>query len=289
MTRPDPYGPPPSQSPHPAHGGGPSGLPIAPVAPGQVPGQAPGQAPYPPFCPPPLPHLPPPPPPRRSGKGKVIGVAVGLVALIGALSGGFFLFRGGSGGSGGSGGPGDEDGRRYRLLTPTTVLGEFTRNDADGGNAAMDAKENAALGIRDARSAGGEYEAAAGTNRKRLSYHGVWGRIDDPEATVDRLFRLVGKDRRKSGDDDAPRYVGTPRKMRPAGLGDAVMKCQAMRFSAPGKSADMPFCAWADHSTVALVMVADRASVLSGDSGDLDRCAETAVRLRHEVRVAREN
>ncbi|WP_171161555.1 hypothetical protein [Streptomyces sp. I05A-00742] len=257
QQQPNPYGHPPQQPPSPY--GQPYGQPRMPTPYGQYPTT-------------------PPLPPQRSGKGKAIGITVGALAIVGALVGGFFFFQG----SGGD--------KRYRLTAPETVLGEYKKNGSDSSGPVdpKDEKVNAKLGIKGAHPVGGEYRSGAGADAKRLSFHGVWGRIDSPETTVDRLFELLKKNDGNDGDD-ATQYVGSPRKVTPKGLGGgAVMKCQAMRVSVPGgRNVDMPFCAWADHSTVAMVMNMDRASLLAG-TATLDRCAGTAARLRDEIRVERE-
>ncbi len=119
----------------------------------------------------------------------------------------------------------------------------------------------------------------------RLS--GLWGRVDNPESTVDSMFLSVAV---ATKNDSTKTLEGKPEKVTPAGLdGDGtVMKCQKTTFKDAGspKAISMPLCIWADHSTVGSVFVVDAAAVISGEDIPLARAAELTAKLRTETRVA---
>lgn len=46
----------------------------------------------------------------------------------------------------------------------------------------------------------------------------------------------------------------------------------------------MPICIWGDRSTVAYVVSYDTATILAGKSGSMDVAAQTAAKLRDDVR-----
>ncbi|WP_171161608.1 hypothetical protein [Streptomyces sp. I05A-00742] len=277
---PNPYGQPPQQPPNP-YGqpaqAGPYGAPPA-QPPQPMYGQQPGMPPAP---------YPPPIPPQRPGKGKAIGITVGALVVVGAVIGGFFYFRG----DGGSSVP--DDGKRYKLTAPETVLGEFKKDPGETVKGfGPNGKEKAtALGVADAENAGAGYEAGNGMTQKYLFFNGVHGKIKNPEATLDKFFGLMNESLKKDAKGGKGELEGSPQKVTPAGLENAVMKCQYVKTAEGGGGSDevpenfrAPICIWADHSTAAVVMQADLAASMGGGAS-LDRAAGQAAKLRNEVRV----
>ncbi|MBZ4319735.1 hypothetical protein [Streptomyces huiliensis] len=317
--QPNPYGQPTPPNPYGQGAGAPGGQPGYGYPPGQPPQQQPnpyGQPPMPPQQPPAPPYgqppqagpygaypqqpgmpgpygaYPPPIPPRRSGKGKAIGITVGVLTVVGALVGGFFFIK-----KDGGGGSVPDDGKRYRLTAPDTVLGDYKKDPSESSKGfGPDGKENAAeLGVADAEKTGAGYESGQGLSQKYLFFNGVHGKIKNPEKTLDRLFVLMGKSlekESKDGKDGKGELEGSPEKVTPQGLGNAVMKCQYVKTAGDGASSGgapsnfkAPLCAWADHSTTAVVMHVDLASAMGGGATTLQQAAEQAVKLRDEVRV----
>ncbi|MBH1933100.1 hypothetical protein I5Q34_02140 [Streptomyces sp. AV19] len=272
--QPNPYG----QQP------GPYGAPPLPQQPpyGHQPGMPPG-----PYAPPPIP-----PQPKR-GAGKAIAITAGTAVVIGALLGGFFYLKDG----GGSSVP--DDGKRYKLTAPDTVLGDYKKDtdDPGGGDDDFGPKDKAEareMGIADAETSGADYGAGDGLGKKQLMFKGVWGEVKDPEKTLDRLFAVIHKKAEKDAskkDGDKVELEGSPQKVTPKGLDHAVMKCQFIKTSekmgTSGQSVDikMPICAWADHSTAVMVMSIDVASIFNKGSANVDQTAEIATKLRNEIRV----
>ncbi|GAA3656003.1 hypothetical protein ACG5V6_09855 [Streptomyces chitinivorans] len=306
--QPGPYGQQPPQPPY----GGPQpgyGYPQQPGMPPQgQPGygypQQPGQAGQPqpgfpqqqgwgqPGYPPPPGGYVPPPPPGGGGRGKVIGALVAVLAVAGLAVGGYFVFSGDGGGI-------TDDGKRYKLATPATVLGgEYTKAADDGDEMdAEDLEEIRALGVENPESVAANYEA--GDNpaaRKLLTFSGVWGEVKDPEAVVDAMFEVIEEKAKEDpgvgegGEEGTAELVGEPQRFTPEGLENAILKCQEVRFTGDGSSEvgqnfTMPYCIWADHSTVAYSVSTDVAAVITGRSLPLEEAADQVAKLRNDVLV----
>lgn len=304
-----PQQPPPQQPPGPPPQG--YGFPQQQGAPGQ-PGQAapygqPGpygqpdpygqQAPY-------GQPGPPMPPQGGGGKGKTIGIVVGALVLVAAVIGGVVLFTGtdddeGGGGKGGGSAVAD-DGKKYKLVTPATVAGEFDKkpgseNSSSSGFSDSDKDKFEQFGVKDPKTVSANYESGTGIDAKKLSFGGVYGSIENPEAVVDAALLMVAKEAKEdpgtSGGGKAE-LDGEPQQVKPSGLGDdAVMKCQKVKYSAPPGSSSgvdsftMPFCMWGDHSTIGFVVTASAADAISGQGTSVTEAGETTAKVREDVRV----
>ncbi|CAL9419982.1 hypothetical protein SUDANB106_01850 [Streptomyces sp. enrichment culture] len=237
-----------------------------------------------------------PPPPPGGGKGKTIGALVAVLAVVGLAVGGYFVF------SDGGGSDIADDGKRYKLTTPATVLGgEYKKNPEEtdeGPLGSENLKEAEALGVSDPESASATYVSGEDPlSQKLLSFSGVWGEVENPEAVVDAMFAKAEESAREDpglgedGNAGTAELVGEPRKVSPPGLEGAVMKCQEMKLSGEGTSElsggsiSMPFCIWGDHSTLGYVALNDMAVFATGKNFSLDEAAEAAARLRNDVRV----
>jgi hypothetical protein len=220
---------------------------------------------------------------------------------VAAVVGGFLLFNNkddDKGGSGGNGGGGDKnvvanDGKRYKLTTPETVATEYTK-DASSGSGGMtesDAKDFEEFGVTNAKPVSGKYKSGEGVSQKQLQLNGVWGEVKDPEAVVDGAFAKISQEAEKDssvGGGGTAKLEGSPQKVTPAGLDDAVMKCQNVKFSgvtSSTKSFTIPLCMWADHSTVGYVVVSDVSAAISGGGMPIDTAAETTAKVRKDARV----
>ncbi|MFI9308325.1 hypothetical protein [Streptomyces triculaminicus] len=252
------------------------------------------------------PPMGPPVPPQGGGKGKAIGIAVGAVILVGAIVGGGFVLLGSSkhdkgddpkakgsatpSASASSAAPSATPvaGKRYKITTPDTVLGEY-KYDASGSNdgfAGKDKSQLAIVGIKNAESIAGAWKTdGAALTRKALRLSGLWGEVANPESTVDSMFLSVSL---ASKDDSKTQLEGKPEKVTPEGLDDgAVMKCQKTEIKDAGapKPIKMPLCIWADHSTVGSVFVVDAAKVLNEEDIPLASAGDITAKLRRETRV----
>ncbi|MEV4923960.1 hypothetical protein [Streptomyces roseoverticillatus] len=219
---------------------------------------------------------PPPVPDRRgAGRGRVVaGVVIGSLILMCTLLGGFLILTGGGSKAAGGG--------RYRLTAPDRVAG-FRMDSPVGRTFRADHLERLrSLGVRDAGSVTAGYSSARG----KLMFSGIWGEVKDPERAVDGMFEAMAEDARERPVSDGAResVEGGPERVSPVGAGEAVMKCESFRFtpeSGTGAPLTVPYCIWADHSTLGVVGAA------LGERTDIPEAAEAAGKLRWAARVIR--
>ncbi|MFJ9560765.1 hypothetical protein ACIRQQ_12075 [Streptomyces fuscichromogenes] len=288
--QPGPYGQPP-QAPQPGYGY-PQQAPQQPGPYGQQPpqpgygyppqGVPPQQNPYgqqPPYGQPPYGV---PQPPAPGGGKKRTGLVIGAVAVVAAVAVGAYFVLAGSNGSGSV-----ADDGPHKLTAPATVIDNTYKkqgNSESGTLTSSDVKDAEAWGIQDPKDVSASYVLGSGLTAKSLTFSGVYGTIDDPGKTVDAMFAKSKEESSKQGSDG--KLVGDPKTFEPAGF-DGVMKCQEVesKDSTTGKTVDMPFCVWGDHSTVAYVFAYDLAAVATGKAGSMQDTASLAAKLRDDVRV----
>ncbi|MFJ9349817.1 hypothetical protein [Streptomyces sp. NPDC101237] len=301
--QPGPYGQPP-QAPQPGYGYPQQAPPAAPPQPGPY-GQQPPQPGYgypqqgvppqpnpygqqPPYGQPPYGV---PQPPAPGGGKKKTGLVIGAVAVVAAVAvGAYFVLAGGGGGEG------IKDDGAHKLTTPATVIdGTYKKSDSSGSSDGLtdsDVSDFEKMGVKNPKAVSAGYGNGSGLTTKSLSFAGVYGTIDDPDAVVDAMFAKVKSEAEKSGSSDKSKLVGSPETVEPAGFTNGVMKCQVIQVdnSAGGsagepKTLKSPMCIWGDHSTVGIVSAFSFAN-LAGSNGNLvaDNARLTA-KLRNEVRV----
>ncbi|MGP3968991.1 hypothetical protein [Streptomyces sp. 6N223] len=283
-NQPGPYGAPPPQGPpaggpNPyAQGGAPGGPPPGPPPGGsgyghpQQPGQPaygqpqqPGQpaygqpqqpGPYGQQPPPPgqmpgqMPYGAPPPPPQGGGRKRGLVVGIAIVAGLAVIGGGAFFLL-----SGGDDGP-------YRISLPETT-GEFNLLEK-GTEESPSEKELREAGLStDMESQSGQYlnsdkkayedQGTWEDGSSILGVVGLWGEVENPEASVDALFALATEEAEQE-EDSAFEMVGEPADY---GYSGVSLKCQVGRGTEEdpdlGYSPETTLCVWADDSTVGLV------------------------------------
>ncbi|MFI1676849.1 hypothetical protein [Streptomyces sp. NPDC020607] len=274
---------PPQQQPQPGYGYPQQPPPQAPPQQGgysqpQQPGPY-GQAPYP-------------EPPQGGGGGKKkTGLLVGAVAVVAALGvGAYFVFGGDSGSAS------VEDDGAHKLVAPASV-GKFKKGDeagaSDEGPLGSDDKKAAAeIGIKNPTNVTASYEFGEAFKGKQMSFHGMYGEIEDPEKAVDGGFAKADENAKKESDDEksdpdeAFELVGSPETVEPEGLDNAIMKCQSGSISDDGKETKVPICIWADHSTYGIVFGMDMEAMIKGGGGmATDEVSSFAADLRKAARV----
>ncbi|MFK8910529.1 hypothetical protein [Streptomyces sp. YS-3] len=283
--QPGPYGQQPPQQPYgqPQPGYGYPQQPPQGVPPQQgygYPAQQPQYGQQPPYG---APMMPPPAPPKKKRTGLIV---TAVVVAIAAVGGGVYFMTKGGGSSVADDGP-------HKLITPDSVIaGAYTVNKKDSSDKTTekDKKDFGAAGIKDPTTVKATYKASTGTPAKQMSFNGVYGKISDPEKSVDAVFAQIKNNAEKDKDAKGT-FVGSPETKTPAGLDGAVMKCQSAKItgdkSTGGKSLEFPVCIWADHSTLGMVTLVDPAALLTGTKGvSLDEDAETTAKLRKDVRVS---
>jgi hypothetical protein len=235
-----------------------------------------------------MPGMAPPPPPQGGRTGRTIALVVGALVLVGAIIVGVVMFTGGGGSDIADDGP-------HKLITPSTVADVYHQTGtSDDSLSDSDVEDFENYGVHDPKAVGGTYATDdEQLKKKQLQFSGVWGRIDDPEAVVDAAFKKISDAAAQdsgTGSAGKPELVGSPETKTPAGFTDAVMKCQAAKFTPPASSdvpvdsVSVPICMWADHSTVGWVISAGPAAILSGGLS-LDDAAALTAKVRSDVRV----
>ncbi|MFD7512841.1 hypothetical protein ACFV5N_26380 [Streptomyces sp. NPDC059853] len=276
--QPGPAGPPPPpgtpygqpQQPGP-YGGPPQG------PPGQYPGQ-PGYG-----------QVPPPPP--GGGNGKKIGLAVGALAVVAALGVGLVVALGGD----------DEKNETligYSLSYPDNS-GEFQlvqQQDTSG----MSEEELAQFGLGpDAEGATANYLAGMDpaelettdpselgtTPLTSMVSVGLWGEVENPEATVDALLAYAAE---QAASGEGGRLLDSPQAVSPSGLNGATMKCQYAEVEDPslGQDVEIPLCVWADNSTMGFTVIQKQAGVTGPLELSIDEAANMTATLRSNALVA---
>jgi hypothetical protein len=282
-AQPGPYGP-PAQPGQPPYGQqNPYGQPGRPGQPAY--GQ---QPPYgqPPYGPGPYPGGPAGEAPKKKRTGLIITAVVVACAVI--AGGAYFLTSGGGGSDIADDGP-------HKLTAPASVLdGQFTKRPGSDTSASDDLEDARKAGVKDPQDISAAYTKGDKDNplaQVELDYGGVYGQIDDPQKTLDAFFASVkkGATADKSGKGT---LVGSPQKVTPAGLKDAVMECQNIKVetddtgsSAGPKEITLPICVWADRSTLGFATTTDVATVLAGKATPISEVAESTAKLRNDVRV----
>jgi hypothetical protein len=236
------------------------------------------------------------PQPSAPGGGKKkTGLIIGAVAVVAAIGvGAYFVL-----GSGGGGAGGVEDDGPHKLATPQTVLGEYKRFSEDGATAGDDsAVELGKSGVENGTTVVGAYSTAdlgdydpsdpsggSGASElatvRTITYVGAYGEVADPEAALDAFFADMRKSAEENSSTSAKaELIGEPEAVD---LDGALMKCQAAkgRNLLTKKEKTDWFCAWADHSTLAMVSPGDAAKNVTKDVA-----ADLTAKLRAEVRVA---
>lgn len=143
------------------------------------------------------------------------------------------------------------------------------------------------MGVANAKQVAATYTSGEAASQKILSFSGVYGTIDDPEAVVDAMFGKM-KEESAKGDKKDGQLVGSPKSFSPAGFENGILKCQESKSPADattGKATSVPICIWGDHSTVSVVIDMDMAALMAGKSVSLDDAANNAAKLRNDVRV----
>ncbi|MCZ4124081.1 hypothetical protein [Streptomyces sp. H39-S7] len=195
------------------------------------------------------PGYPPQQPPR--GKGRTVGVVIGVVVLAAIAGGVYFVASGGSSGGGGD----------YKIAFPEKIAdGKYTKSSENIGTPETGKSD---AGISDPTSVRGTYKS----DKTTVSLSGGEGNVTDPKAAVDKI---LSSGLSKSGSEATEQH--------PAGFDGAVMKCA-------GGGSSMPYCVWGDDSTVMISMYIN--IDLSGTSTppSASEWADTTAKIRSEIRV----
>lgn len=271
-----PYGPPqpqpqPQQYPY-------AQQPQSPYAQQPAPGQpAYGypQAPQPWGAPAPgVPGFPGMPPPRRKRTGLIVGIAVGAVAVAGALAFGISRLADEVKESGISS-AGDFPAAEYRLTVPKKLLdGEYTLLKDSSATDGRDIEKTYDPSIRDAKAVVTQYTSESGGT---LVISGMWGRIKGPAFTRDSIL--------KGATQNEGMTIAVPaREFTPEGY-DITVSCQVVRSKEGAVTSTLPMCAWGDANTASFVAVVTAETALQApEKVDLEKAALDTAKVRAESR-----
>ncbi|MFF3454602.1 hypothetical protein ACFYXH_09745 [Streptomyces sp. NPDC002730] len=267
---PGPYGPPQpnpyAQQPYPHPPYPQQGYPGPQGYPGQ-PGQ-PGQGGW---------GQPPAGPPRRKNHTwLIVGITLGAVALVLALS---YI-----------GNLGSDSGRpaktfpeaKYRLTVPKTLLANEYKLVKDGSADADAEAQKKGYGAgpdaRNVKAVIGSYTGTATDAARGLVLTGMYGQFNDPDQARDSLLDGM----RKADGMDEP---NPPKTITPPGS-DVDMTCTVMLSTDKDGTSTVPVCAWGDDNTAAYVAFLTPASAKQDpDTVDLNATAQQALKVRGEVRL----
>lgn len=249
--------------------------------------------------------MPPQPPASGGGGGKVAAIVVGALAVVTAIGvGAYFLVGGGDGGGGTAAGLTDDG--PHKLTVPKTVLDEYQRfGDGSEESDSDTAKDMEKSGVKNGTAILGQWSTADFGNydpadpstagdfpdqselltAKGITMVGGYGEIADPQKTLDKFFANIQDSVEKNSEQNTggmenAELVGEPEEVEIAGT---VAKCQSTKSTnalTKKESTDW-FCAWADHSTVAMVSPGDNAGTGVGK----DTAVDLTTKLREQIRV----
>ncbi|RVU20356.1 hypothetical protein EOT10_27115 [Streptomyces antnestii] len=263
--RPGPYGQP--QQPGPYGQPAPYGQPgPGPYGPPQQP--YPGGAPYPGWGGAPMG-----PPPKKRRVGLVLGIVGGVlgVVVIGVVALAMI----------GMSVENSFPKAEYKLTIPKTVLdGRYTLTQDMSATEGKKIEDEAdgAWDARDTKAAVGQYAATgAGEKGGAVVISGMYGRFKN--ADLARKNMMAG-----AATSDGSEVAVPAKDFKPAGS-DVTITCQVLVKRQLGQKMSIPMCAWADGNTGATVAEITRATAVQDPSDvDLEAAAETAVKLRSEIR-----
>ncbi|GAA3858284.1 hypothetical protein GCM10023084_09940 [Streptomyces lacrimifluminis] len=270
----NPYGPPPTSGPY---GQQPPPPPHqAPQQPGPYGGQAPppfpyGQQPY--GAPGPAPWgAPMAPPPKKSRLGLILGIVGGVVALV-VVGVGVLVWIGTKSDAG-------FPEAEYKLTLPQKVLdekyelaGDLSRSEGK----AIEEEADGAWDARDTKAVVGQYSLGGDQAKGTLVVSGMYGRFKNTELARDNMMEGA------AGGEGAKVAV-KPKDFKPAGA-DVTVTCEVLVQTQLGTELTIPVCGWVDGNTGASIAEITADTVTKKPAQvDLAAAAETAVRIRDEIR-----
>lgn len=248
----------------------------------------------------PGPYGQPPQPPQRGGKGKTLGIAIGAVALIGAIGGGAYALLK----DGGDDGPGAKP---YTIALPDKLLdGQYAKKPEPKDDKPSDGRNDEILkkrGIVNGTEISGSY---ANDDRQTLYIGGAYGELADARKTVDAKIAILDKDLEQTslpveqGSVNKTELVTPWTEFHPAGFDGIVLKCSLKKatttFTTFTNDRQYSQCVWGDGSAVGTVMhkVQKSTSILgrslgptvnsSGKAMSAKELSEATAKVRGEVR-----
>ncbi|MEZ0065720.1 hypothetical protein ABIA32_001720 [Streptacidiphilus sp. MAP12-20] len=196
-----------------------------------------------------------PPPPRKRSGLKIALISIGAFVLVVGGVIGYFVY--------------DQTSKMglYRLDAPATFNG-LVKDDSNAVVQSMQSKGSSGLGAAGATPVITSYSTAVGDKLPKMLVVGAYGDLLAPSVQLDEGWKSIG-----SGGNTVTGKVDEN-----AGPLGGSMQCAMVNES----GAYFPTCAWADNSTMAIIM--DTAHIQSS-TGDLNALAATTLQLRTQMEV----
>ncbi|MFI6442125.1 hypothetical protein [Streptomyces sp. NPDC050759] len=215
------------------------------------------------------------PPVAPPPKGRRVGLILGIVGGVVAVSVGGFAMYGSKLADVGF------PEAKYRLALPKTLVDnryELTRDVSDSEGQKL--KEQAA-GSWDVKLAGvayGHYSLGGDEAKGDLVVMGLYGRFRDPDWSRDDMMK-------GGGDGEGADVVVSPKDFHPAGSGGVTITCEVSTRTDSGVKVTLPLCGWVDANTSGAVFeVTNTATTDDPSAVDLDKLAATTLQIRQEMR-----
>jgi len=169
----------------------------------------------------------------------------------------------------------------YKLTIPKAVLdGKYTlaedMSDTEGKK--IEEEADGAWDARDTKAAVGKYAATEGGDAGGgVVISGMYGRFKNTDLARKNMMEGAAK-------SDGSEVTVPPKDFKPAGS-DVTITCQVLTKQQVGQKMSIPMCAWTDGNTGATVAEITREIALEDPTDiDLEAAAETAVKIRSEIR-----
>ncbi len=215
-----------------------------------------------------------PPAPPKNRAWLIVGITLGVIAFVIALS---FIGNMGSDSTSSSSFPE----ATHRLTVPPALLGGEYKLIKDGSDKAESElrAEGAVDGpkYKNVKAVLGSYNGTATDAPRGVVLTGMYGQLKDPDDARDGLLRGLRK-------ADGMREPKPPKTITPPGS-DVEMTCSVMLSTDQDGTATVPVCAWGDDNTAAYVAFLNPPSAKQNpDSIDLDAIALKTLKVRNDVR-----
>ncbi|WP_051943490.1 hypothetical protein [Streptacidiphilus rugosus] len=196
-----------------------------------------------------------PQPPRKRNGLKIALISIGAFVLVVGGVVGYFVY--------------DQTSKMgvYKLDAPTTFNG-LVKDDSSTVVQSMQSKGSSGLGAAGATPVITAYSTAVGDKLPKMLVVGAYGNLLAPSIQLDEGWKSIA-----TGGNTV-----TEKTDENAGALGGSMQCAMVDES----GAYFPTCAWADNSTMAIIMDTTH---MTSSTGDLNALAATTLQLRSQMEV----
>jgi hypothetical protein len=168
----------------------------------------------------------------------------------------------------------------YKLELPQTMLNanyELAEDLSDTEGRKIEDEAEGAWDAKDVTAVVARYTLHGDENAGSMSVSGMYGRFQNTDEARDNMM------------EGAAQATGVtvavePQDFHPNGS-DVTITCQVLTTVQAGTEVTVPMCAWADDNTGATIADIETETLTQDpDDVDLEKAAETALRVRDELR-----